>query len=280
MFLVTGATGNVGRTLVHLLHEQGHDVRALVRDPARAQFPDGVNVAVGDLDDTASIATAAKGADAVFSMQASPAPEQTANLIAAAHEAGVDRIVAMTSIGGVLEPLPLLGTHFRAREDLLRASGLGVTFLRPNTLMTNALAWRGSIGATGSVADPCGDGRMPCVDSDDIAAVAAVALTEPGHEDHGYILSGPEALTSREQVEILADVLGRPLSYVDVTPHEYAETAVAHGAPAVMAPALEDLYGMFRTGRAGVLTDDVRNVTGRAPATFRAWCERHAGAFQ
>lgn len=280
MFLVTGATGNVGNTLVHLLTEQGHAVRALVRNPAKANFPDGVEVAVGDLDDTASVACAAKGVDAVFFMQASPDPSQTENVIAAAGEAGVDRIVAMTSIGAMLEPLPILGSLFRTRENLLRASGLAVTFLRPTTLTTNALWWRDSIRETGTVADPCGDGRMPCVDTDDIAACAAVTLTEPGHEGRGYILTGPEALTSREQVEILADVLGRPISFVDITPREYAETTVAHGAPAEMGPALEDLYSMFRTGRAGVLTDDVRNLTGRAPGTFREWCERNAAAFR
>jgi uncharacterized protein YbjT (DUF2867 family) len=280
MFLITGATGNVGGKLVHLLAEQGHAVRALVRNPATASLPEGVEVVVGDLDDPASINAAAKGAEAVFHMQASPFPSQTETVIAAARAGGVDRIVAMTSIGAVLEPLPTMGTFFRAREDLLRASGLKVTFLRPNTLMSNALWWRDSIRRTGTVSDPCGDGRMPCVDSDDIAAAAAVTLTRPGHDGHGYILGGPEALTAREQVDILAGVLRRPIKLVEITPREHAEAGVAHGLPARMGPVIENLYSMFRTGRAGVLTDDVRNLTGRAPGTFRAWCERHAAAFR
>ncbi|GAA4716210.1 hypothetical protein Prum_005460 [Phytohabitans rumicis] len=121
---------------------------------------------------------------------------------------------------------------------------------------------------------------MPCVDSDDIAAVAAVTLTQPGHEGNGYILSGPEALTTREQVEILADVLQKPISLVEITPHEHAEASLAHGLPRQMGPVIENLYTMFRTGRAGVLTHDVRNVTGRPPGTFRAWCERNAAALR
>lgn len=281
MFLITGATGNVGGKLVELLAEQGHGVRALVRDPAKANFPDGVEVAVGDLDDPASIDAAVKGGvDAVFHLQAAPFPTQTETIISAARNAGVDRIVALTSVGAILEPLPTMGTFFRAREDLLRASGLNVTLLRPNTLMTNALWWREEIKANGTVSDPCGEGRMPAVDSDDLAAVAAITLTQPGHEGKAYILSGPEALTTGEQVEILADVLGKPISLVDVTPQEHAEAVVAHGTPAQMAPAIENLYTMFRTGRAGFLTDDVANITGRAPGTFRAWCERNAPAFQ
>lgn len=280
MFLITGATGNVGGKLVHLLIEQGHAVRALVRNPAKANFPDGVEVVVGDLDDPASINDAAKGVEAIFHMQVSPFTTQTETIITAARNAGVDRIVALTSIGGVLEPLPTMGTFFRAREDLLRASGLKVTYLRPNTLMSNALWWRDSIRETGTVSDPCGEGRMPCVDSDDLAAVAAVTLTQPGHEGHGYILNGPEALTTREQVDILADVLAKPISLVEVTPHEFAEASVAHGTPQQMGPVIENLYTMFRAGRASVLTDDVRNITGQTPGTFRAWCERNATAFQ
>lgn len=280
MYLIVGATGNVGGKLVHLLAEQGHAVRALVRDPAKANFPDGVDVAVGDLDDPPTIDAAAKGVDGIFHMQASPFSAQTETIITAARSAGVEKLVAMTSMGAVVEPLPTMGALFRTREDLLRASGLKVTFLRPNGLMSNALWWRDSINETGTVRDPCGEGRVPVIDSDDIAAVAAVTLTQPGHEGHGYLLGGPEALTTREQVEILADVLGKPITFVDVTPHEHAEASVAHGAPAQMGPVIEDLYTMFRAGRAGVLTDDVRNITGDAPGTFRAWCERNAAAFQ
>jgi uncharacterized protein YbjT (DUF2867 family) len=280
MILVTGATGNVGGKLISLLSGQDHAVRALVRDRAKANFPDGVEVAVGDLDDPASIDESVTGVNAIFHMQASTSPAQTATMIAAARAAGVDRIVAMTSVGAMLEPLPTMGTFFRAQEDLWRASGLNVTYLRPNTLMTNALWWRDAIRDTGTVADPCGDGRMPCVDSDDIAAVAAITLTQPGHEGHGYILTGPEALTSREQVGILADVLGRPISFVAITPHEYAEAQVAKGAPAAMGPVLEDLFSLFRAGRAGLLSDDVRNITGQEPGPFRAWCERNAAAFR
>ncbi len=75
-------------------------------------------------------------------------------------------------------------------------------------------------------------------------------------------------------------MLGRPIRFVDTTPREHADAAVAAGTPAAMGPVLEDLYSLFRTSRAGVLTDDVRNVTGRAPGTFRAWCERNAAAFR
>ena len=280
MFLVTGATGNIGGKLVQLLAGQGHPVRALVRDPARAHFPAGVEVAVADLDDADSVARAVKGTTAIFHMQASPGTAQTETMISAARGAGVDRIVALTSVGAVGEPQAGMGALFRAREDLLRESGLAVTFLRPDAFMTNTLWWRDEIRRSGTVTDPSGEGLMPMVDTDDIAAVAAVALTEDGHAGHGYLLTGPAAFTAREQVAILAEALGREIGFIAVTPHEYAEASIAAGTPVERARMLEDLHEKFRLRRSVVLTDDVFNVTGTRPGTFRAWCERNADAFR
>jgi len=105
-------------------------------------------------------------------------------------------------------------------------------------------------------------------------------LTQDGHAGHGYILSGPHALTAREQVEIIAEVLGRDIEFVPVTPEQFAHNAVEHGTPAGRADALRQLNELFRAGRAGVVTDDVENLTGTTPGTFRAWCERNADAFR
>ena len=281
MFLITGATGNIGSGIVSILTGQGHDVRALVRSAARGDvLPSGVDIAVGDLDDAESVTAALRGVDGVFLLHAGTGTTQTQTMIDAARTAGVRRIVLLSSIGARLRPMPIIGETLAAREDLLRASGLDVTYLRPNTLMSNALAWADGIRSDNRVVDPTGPGRMPAVDPADIARVAARVLTEDGHVGHGYILNGPEALTSREQVEILADVLGRPIEFVDVAPEQFEQDSIAQGTLAPFAGALRDLNELFRAGRAGVITDDIENVTGVAPGTFRAWCEHHAGAFQ
>lgn len=154
-----------------------------------------------------------------------------------------------------------------------------MTYLRPNTLMPNALWWARSIREDGLVVDPCGPGRMACVDTDDIARVAAVALTESGHAGHGYILTGPEALTSREQVATIADVLDRDIRFEDTAPEDFAWASIKNGTPVEAATTMANLNELFRAGRSGFVTDDVENVTGVAPHTFRDWCERHADAF-
>ena len=139
--------------------------------------------------------------------------------------------------------------------------------------------WIPAIRAEGRVVDATGPGRVPCVDPDDIARVAALTLSQDGHAGHGYIL-GPQALTAREQVEILADVPGQAIEYVDVLPEELARQSIERRIPVELAEAMQNLNELFRAGRAGVLADDIENLTGTAPRTFRDWCERHAGAFR
>jgi uncharacterized protein YbjT (DUF2867 family) len=123
-------------------------------------------------------------------------------------------------------------------------------------------------------------GVLPVVDPGDVARVAALVLTEDGHVGHGYILNGPEALTAREQVEILSDVLGHTVDFDDVTPEQLAQDSIEHGTPVQLAKAMQNLNELFRAGRAGVIADDIENLTGLAPRTFRDWCERHIDEFR
>ena len=170
MLLITGATGNIGSRVVDLLKGQGHDVRALVRDASRADLlPDGIDIAVGNLDDADSVAAALHGVDGVFLLHAGQGTAQTQIMIDAARSAGVRRIVLLSSLGARLRPLPTIGATFAAREDLLRESGLDVTYLRPNGLMSNALWWTDAIRDENRVVDPTGPGRQAVVDPDDIA---------------------------------------------------------------------------------------------------------------
>ena len=280
-FLITGATGNVGGELVTQLIDAGHNVRAYVRNPnkARQQLPQVAEIAIGDLDDTAALNQAAEGVDAIFFMQAAPIPAQAQKVVDAATAAGVRRIVALSSIGTALYPMCIIGAAINARDDVLRATDLHITFLKPNTLASNALWWKPTIANEGKVYDPTDPGLTPPIDPYDIARVAATVLTQPGHEGHSYILNGPEALSAREQVEILADVLDREVDFVAVTPEQYAEVNIARGTPEPQARGLQDLQELFRAGRSGILSEDVNNLTGIAPRTFRQWCEQHRAEF-
>src|ERR1700677_1467891 len=135
MYLVTGATGHVGGPVARQLDEQGRSARVLVRDPSRAaSLPTGIEVAVGDLDDPESVSKAVAGVEAIFLMQAGSGIEQTKTMIAAARDAAVPRIVLLSSAGARLLPLDAnpMAAALAAREQVLRESGLGVTYLRPS----------------------------------------------------------------------------------------------------------------------------------------------------
>ncbi|GAA1841589.1 NAD(P)H-binding protein [Actinomadura bangladeshensis] len=282
MYLVIGATGNIGGPVARQLHQQGHEVRALVRDPARAAgLPEGIERALGDLDDPQSVAKAVQDVEAIFLMQVGGGTEQTETVIDAARHTRAPRIVLLSSVGARLMPLESnpIGAALAARERILRESGLGVTYLRPNTFASNAFWWLDGIRA-GKVVDATGEGRHGVIDPEDIARVAVVTLTEAGHEGKGYFLTGPEALTSREQVEIIAEVTGRPIEFEDLTPQEFTKVTVRNGTPPEQAYLRERLNDLLRAGRAGFVTDDVQNLTGFAPGTFRAWCERNVDALR
>ncbi|RSM88728.1 NmrA family protein [Kibdelosporangium aridum] len=212
-------------------------------------------------------------------MQVGGGTEQTQTMIDAARDGA--RIVLLSSVGARLFPLETnpIGAALAAREVLLRESGVDVTYLRPNTFASNSLWWLDGI-RKGRVVDATGEGRTGVIDPEDIARVATTTLIEDGHVGKGYFLTGPEALTAREQVEIIASVTGRRIDYEGVTPGELAQAAIQRGTAPEQAHALERLNELLRAGRAGFVTDDVENITGTAPGTFRAWCERNADAFR
>jgi uncharacterized protein YbjT (DUF2867 family) len=278
--LIIGATGHVGSHLISLLHAKGYPVRALVRDRTRAAgFPDDVEVVVGDLAQPETLPAAFAGVERVFLMDASHGLDLTKNAVAAAREAGAQRIVNLSSTGAGLDPMPIMGRLFVAREALLRESGIAWTCLRPSTFMSNALWWLPSLKAEGVVRDPVGPGRAASIDPDDIAAVAAVALAQEGRTGQVYTLTGSELQTVAQQVEILARVLGRRITYVETTPEEEAREALARGTDQASVEVIRNLNEVLRADGAAFITDDVERVTGEPPASFERWCRRNAAAF-
>jgi uncharacterized protein YbjT (DUF2867 family) len=146
--------------------------------------------------------------------------------------------------------------------------------------MTNAFDWVPTLREGGYVLDPVGPGRAAPVDPADIAAVAAVTLTEDGHEGEEYLLTGGEVFTVAEQVQILAKAIGRDIEVRTVaTPAEAVRFRYPHGAPQALADALIEGLTLMRADTAGVRTDTVQRLLGREPRTFAHWCARNAHAF-
>lgn len=265
--LVIGATGQVGRPLVAELVARGVAVRALVRRPASADLPVGVEVVAGDLTSLASVAAAASGVDRVFLVW----PFTTSSGFEALLDAlgDVRRLVYLSSAGSV--------PFHDEVEALIAASGLEWTFLRPSGFAANTLGWAAGIQA-GEVRLPYGAAARSLIDERDIAAVGVRALLSPGHEGKAYELSGPVALTQLEQVETIASVLGREVRFVELTPEEgRALFRAAWGDSPYVDGAIAGLAQWVHTPER--TTSVVADILGRPAIPFREWVEANAHRF-
>ncbi|MGD9485955.1 NAD(P)H-binding protein [Streptomyces sp. TRM70308] len=279
MILVTGATGTVGGEVLHSL-PPGTPVRLLTRYPDRlAALPPGAEAVAADYADPASLARALRGVTRAFLVTTRVGGAEDAAFLAAAREAGVGHVVKL-SAAAVADPAAddLVTRWQRRTEALLTGSGLRWTLLRPRAFMSNCLSWAPSVRAERVVRALYGTSRNACVDPRDVAGVAVRALTEDGHHGAAHTLTGPEAVSATEQTARLADVLGVPLRFEELTP---AQTRVAltrrHGprlADALLAAAVRQ-----RDGAKVAVTQTVREVTGAPARSFATWAADHASAF-
>lgn len=283
MILVTGATGSIGSHLVQLLSTHGRRVRALVRNPARAkELPPGVEAAAGDLSRPESLPDALAGVEKLFAMfHAHDVPALAPALFESARRAGVRHVVFLSSGTILMQPPTKIGNWHLAGEEALKATGLAFTMLRPGNFNTNTLRWAGTIRAQGKVFSPHPESRSAPIDQRDIAAVAAAALTGSGHEGKTYVLTGPEALTARRQVEVLAATIGRPIELVEVPEAGARAGMLKAGMTEELADAVLELTraGAGGSGGDARITTTVRDVTGAPARTFETWARDHASAF-
>jgi len=281
VILITGATGNIGRELVRNLAAKGAHTRALVRDPARAAEVLGrAQCVVGDLDQPTTLTPAFAGVTKLFLLTPGIGTEHVAAAIAAARAAGVRHVVHLSSYNVLGDPVPAMGRWHHEREEIIRDSGIPATFLRPGGLMSNALEWVSTINDGGFVLDPLGPGRTALIDPADVAAVAALALSQDGHEGRQYTLTGDEALTVSEQVDVIARTIGRDIEVRQVaTSAEALAFRYPDGAPPELAKALLEGLTILRADTVGFRTETAQLLLGRAPRTFADWCARNASAF-
>ena len=279
--LVTGATGNTGRAVVDALAERGAPVRAMVRKEAdRGKLAAGVEVIVADFDDSAAVAAALDGAERAYLVTPSSeqAEEQQKRFADLAAKTGTRHLVVLSQLGSEEHsPVRFLRYH-AAVEQHVRDLGIGYTFLRPNLYFQGLLMFAGSISAQGTFFAPIGDATVSAVDVRDIAAVAAVALTEPGHEGATYTLTGPQAITHAQIAAALTTALGRTVTFTDVPPEAFAGSIRGLLPPWQVDGLLED-YAHYRRGEAAAVSSAVAEVTGTAPRSIEQFARDYATVF-
>ena len=283
--LVTGATGNVSSGLIPELIAKGASVRALVRDPAKAQGlrDQGVEVVTGDLDKPETLDAAFSGVDKVF-LLTPPNPNQVAqarNGIAAAKRAGVSYIVRMSARAFKTAPdSPPRVTRQHAEIDAeLEASGLPYTILQPHNFMQNTLMGAQTIASDGVVYMPLKDGKFGIIDVRDIVDVAAKVLTEDGHQGRTYGLTGPASISFHDVAAGLSKALGKEVKYVDVPLEAAREAMVGMGLSEWLADAFNEYNKGLSEGLGDFTTNNVEEITGHPARSFETFARDFAQAF-
>ena len=284
--LITGATGNIGTELTKLLAAQGQPFRAMVRNPddqsAQAlRALAGAEVVAGDFNDAVSLDQALAGIERAFLLTNSTAQAENQQLrfVAAARQAGVRHLVKQSQWAARADsPVRFLRYH-AAVEQAIRATGLAYTFLRPNLFMQGLLAFKDAVKKQGQIFAPIGEAKISAVDVRDIAAAAAASLTEDGHENKIYDLTGPAALTHAEMAAELAAALGRPVAFVDVTSADLQHYLLQTGMDPWQAEGLLEDYAHYYLGEAAEVAPGVRQATGQLPRDFATFAHDYAGAF-
>lgn len=283
MILITGASGKTGGEVARQLGEHGLSFRALVRNPAKAPLlaTQGGEVVVGDIDDDAVLGRALGGIKRALLVM--PNGEDQLRLEKRftnyAKLLGVRHLIKLSSLESVPEsenPIPRMHV---ASEQHIRESGLQWTMIRPTfftqAFLTSAKAMRDE----GVLRMPAGKGTIAPTDLRDVGAVIYKVLTESGHENKSYDLTGPELLTFDDIAGQFSAELGRPVRYVDQPIDEFRARLVA----AKLAPwRIDAVCRELEAIAAGVIdhtTNTVEQLLGRPATSLRAFIRDHREAF-
>lgn len=261
--LVTGATGNIGRRIVDQLIDLGYnDIRALTKNPAKANLPAGVSVLTGYLGDLDSLDGVFDGVERMY---LAPVPATLEPTLERIKQAGVGYVVALSG-----------GAHWTEHADTVRASGVPHTQLGPGEFLDNFTIWADQIKQTGTVREPYPAVVEAPISMDDIARVAARLLVEPSHHGQMLDLTGPEALTRAEIAAQIGVGIGRAVTFEECGHDE---------AVAALQPAMGDgaswYYDLMRTnGEPQQANQLVAELTGTPAMSVSQWAAQNADQFR
>nr|WP_135828430.1 nitroreductase/quinone reductase family protein [Halorussus halobius] len=278
--LVTGATGTIGQHVVSALSDRDVAVRIGVRDPETVsnEIADTGEVIEFDFTRPETWGRALTDVDGIFLVRP-PVVDKSdiGSFVEAADRVGVARIAYLSTLGA--EKNVLVPHHWI--ENRITATDMEYTLLRASFFMQNLLeVHRADIVEHGEIFVPAGDGKTSFVDARDIGEAAAIVLTESGHANRAYDLTGPEALDYEEVATIFSDVLNRSIRYPNPSLLAFGRRMRRRGKPFGFIALMCGIYTTARLGLAARVTDDSRKLLGRRPRGMRAFVEDHADDFR
>ena len=296
--IVSGASGQFGHAAASQLLDAGAEVIALSRTPEKLAdlAKRGADVRFADFDDPASLVQAMAGGEKLLlisTLRVGTRVEQHRAAVEAALAAGVKHVVYTSVVGGGLAEHPGVEQkdHYDT-EQLIKASGLNYTLLR-NSLYAEAVATAMAIPAlaAGSKPDNADHGKVAIVSRDDCVAIAVGVLTQDGHENKAYDVTGPELLSIPQAVEMIAEMAGKPIALEHVDDEGMYRYFDSLGVPRKASDVVPDgpipwasegmvTFGQsIREGLFAVCSDDVEQITGRKPRSLRSMLDQYSGAW-
>lgn len=280
-YVITGATGEIGSRVAHMLIDRGERPRLLVRnlDKAKQQFGDAAEIVAGDLADPLNLQSAFAGFDSLFLVNIGPTiPERDALAAQAALAAGITHVVKLSSMDA--DQHLAIGAWHERGERAIRASGVPFTFIQPSGFMSNLLAWADAVRTEGVIRLSTGAGKRPFIHSDDIAAVVTESLVSRAYIGQSLPITGPAALSFQQIAAILAAAVGRPVEFQAISDQEARDLYAATGASHEETEAHVALWQAIREGRLAAVTQTIQNVLRRAPIPLSIWARENAAAFR
>ena len=283
MILVTGASGTVGKEVLHQVLQSGAKHRAMYRSHTEAaKAPSRTETVIGDFAKKETLPAALQGIESVY-LVCSPIPDLVkleTNMIDACAAAAVKHVVLNSALGAGEYNKSFPSWH-RKVEDHLRATRLAWTILRPNSFHQNTVTYYApSIRTQGVFYSSLGDSRMSYVDVRDVATAAATALSGREHVGKIYELNGPEALTSSAVADKIARHAGRSVKYVDIPMTAQRKTMLDMGMADWQVTALLDLQQYYLNGQGGGVDAVLQTLIGRLPITLDEFIHENAAAFR
>ncbi|MEU2031075.1 NAD(P)H-binding protein [Nocardia amamiensis] len=272
MYLITGATGSIGRPLVSTLVSTGTRVRAVSRQPV-ADFPEGVEVVPFD-----EVSGALGGVESLF-VHPRASKDRVGELLELAAAFGVGRVVVMSACNADDEPAHQPSRYNGDRnaevERAVVASGLPWVSVRPSSFALNTVAmWRKQVAGGDTVFGPYASFAEAVIHEQDVADVIARAMSDDGLLGRRITITGPEALSLARMVSVIGEVIGRPLRYQQVPAETAARAMIEHGLGERFVLALMDRYAR-ELDRTPTVTDEVDAILGRPARSYATWVADH-----
>jgi uncharacterized protein YbjT (DUF2867 family) len=281
---VTGSTGTIGSELVRLLSEAGAPTRGVYRSAKNTQALKGVLWLKADLRDEALLEPVLAGTTRLFLLSGNEAGfgKLQIEALRAAERLGVQHVVKLSALGASSHSNSGIAREHWEVEQAVQQSKMTWTILRPHSFMQN---WLGevaeSVRADGAIYSPIADGRVPFIDTRDIAAVAAETLLNPvAHVGRRHFLTGGEAVGFADVAAALSEATGTPVRYVPISMDDARSRMQTRGVPANVIGGTMALYEYQKAGGPTAnVSDSVERILGRSPHTIRDFARDYADHF-